>query len=433
MAPPSAAETTMQDALREVAHDASQVGREAAEVRGVLEDAKEASTRQARAIGQLGHELERVNRSQLAINEAVDHGRQAVERARGVVENVGIEVGAIMTSLTGVSGAAANITQVALQTRLVAFNAQVEAKRAGDAGRGFGVVAESIKDLAERVETSSKTISQTVGDLNARITALSDEIRAREGTAKPGAFHQALAGIEQSVAEVDEAARQSRAICDSLGVSMGEIEGEIQRTGKTLDTATARSEAFLKVSEQLIEVVANCGVETDDTRFINAASEAAAEVTALLEDAVQSGRVTLDALFDDHYAPIANTLPQQFTTRFVPLADQLFPEVQERNLRIDPKAVFCICVDRNGYVATHNRIYNNPQRGDPVWDAANSRYRRIFNDRTGLASARNTRPFILQTYRRDMGGGRFVVMKEAACPITVGGRHWGAVRLAFQF
>ena len=97
------------------------------------------------------------------------------------------------------------------------------------------------------------------------------------------------------------------------------------------------------------------------------------------------------------------------------------------------KIVFCIAVDRNGYVATHNKTYCHPQRGDLAWDTANSRYRRIFNDRTGLASARNRRPFLLQTYRRDMGGGQFVVMKEAAVPISVNGQHWGGLRLAFHF
>jgi methyl-accepting chemotaxis protein len=115
------------------------------------------------------------------------------------------------------------------------------------------------------------------------------------------------------------------------------------------------------------------------------------------------------------------------------VADRLFPTVQEPTLQFSPKVVFCIAVDRNGYVATHNRQYNHPQRGDLIWDSANSRYRRIFNDRTGLASARNTRTFLLQTYRRDMGGGQFIIMKEAAAPITVQGRHWGGVRLAFKF
>jgi methyl-accepting chemotaxis protein len=108
--------------------------------------------------------------------------------------------------------------------------------------------------------------------------------------------------------------------------------------------------------------------------------------------------------------------------------------VQEKLLSLSDKVVFCIAADRNGYIACHNRQYNQPQRaGDVAWNTAHCRNRRIFNDRTGLASGRNTRPFLLQTYRRDMGGGQFIVMKEAAAPITVGGRHWGGLRLAFKF
>ncbi|HSN34412.1 MAG TPA: chemotaxis protein, partial [Ideonella sp.] len=186
-------------------------------------------------------------------------------------------------------------------------------------------------------------------------------------------------------------------------------------------------------SEQMIELVAECGVETEDTPYIEAAIEAAGQIGELLEDALGSGAIGRDELFDTHYVPIPGTNPPQHTTRFVALADRLFPQVQEHVLALSPKVVFCIAVDRNGYVATHNRKYCHPQRGDLAWDTANSRYRRIFADRTGLASARNTRPFLLQTYRRDMGGGNFVVMKEAAAPISVRGRHWGGLRLAFQF
>ena len=160
---------------------------------------------------------------------------------------------------------------------------------------------------------------------------------------------------------------------------------------------------------------------------------AADTLAAMLEEALQQRTITREQLFDEDYRPIPRTNPLQHTTQFIALADRLFPAVQERVLGLSPKIVFCIAVDRNGYVATHNRKYNHPQRGDLAWDSANSRYRRIFNDRTGLASARNQRPFLLQTYRRDMGGGSFVVMKEAAAPITVNGRHWGGLRLAFKF
>jgi methyl-accepting chemotaxis protein len=184
----------------------------------------------------------------------------------------------------------------------------------------------------------------------------------------------------------------------------------------------------------MIETVAECGIATEDTPYIRAAQQAAAEISQRLEEALASGAATLAQLFDEDYRPLPGTNPAQHTTKFIELADRLFPPVQEPLLELSNKVVYCIAVDRNGYVATHNRKYCQPQRaGDVVWNTANSRWRRIFNDRTGLASARNQRPFLLQTYRRDMGGGKFIVMKEAAAPIVVGGRHWGGLRLAFQF
>ena len=64
-------------------------------------------------------------------------------------------------------------------------------------------------------------------------------------------------------------------------------------------------------------------------------------------------------------------------------------------------------------------------------NTANGRNRRIFNDRVGLRAGQNTKPFLLQSYRRDMGG-IFVAMKDASAPIFVQGRHWGGLRLAYK-
>jgi methyl-accepting chemotaxis protein len=338
-----------------------------------------------------------------------------------------------VTTLRDVSRAAESITQIALQTRLVAFNASVEAKRAGEAGRGFGVVADAVKDLAGKVEQSSKDIMRTIGLLDTRIDALAREIRIDPDAAEQGAFQVALADVQASVNSIIGAAEQSRTICAGLGVQVAAIGADMNQTSRSLGAAMKRSEAFLDVSEHLIELVAQCGIETEDTPFIQAAIRAADTIAALLEDAVRQGSISREHLFDENYRVIPNTNPVQHTTQFIALADRLFPAVQERVLELSQKIVFCIAVDRNGYVATHNRKYNHPQRGDLAWDSANSRYRRIFADRTGLSSARNKRPFLLQTYRRDMGGGSFVVMKEAAAPISVNGRHWGAIRLAFKF
>ena len=413
---------------------ASTMGREAAEVRGVIEDTQTVSAHQAQAIAALATQLHEITRSQEAIGKQTQGSLAAVAHARSAVESVGREVGGIVQTLHQVSDAAGQITQIALQTRLVAFNASVEAKHAGEAGRGFGVVADAVKDLSAKVESSSKAIMSTVNDLDQRVEALVREIQTRAGAGQEqGGFHTSLAEVETSVAAIGEAAVASRRISDGLNGRMSEIESEMHATGRALDTAMKRSEAFLKVSEHMIEAVAACGIETDDTPYIRASQEAAQQVSTLLEDALRTGTIGMAELFDEQYKPVPKTNPQQHTTRFVDLADRLFPQVQERMLSLSDKVVYCIAVDRNGYVATHNKKYCHPQRGDVAWDTANSRYRRIFNDRTGLAAGRNQRPFLLQTYRRDMGGGHFIVMKEVDSPITVNGRHWGGMRLAFKF
>ncbi|HEV8311618.1 MAG TPA: methyl-accepting chemotaxis protein [Burkholderiaceae bacterium] len=432
--PPAASDGEARRIVVAMGAQASTMGREAAEVRGVIEDTQKVSAHQAQAIAALATQLHEITRSQEAIGEQTQGSLAAVAHARSAVESVGREVGGIVQTLHQVSDAAGQITQIALQTRLVAFNASVEAKRAGEAGRGFGVVADAVKDLSAKVESSSKAIMSTVNDLDQRVEALVREIQTRAGAGQEqGGFHKALAEVETSVAAIGEAAVASRRISDGLNGRMSEIESEMHATGRALDTAMKRSEAFLKVSEHMIEAVAACGIETDDTPYIRASQEAAQQVSTLLEDALRTGTISMADLFDEQYRSIPNTNPQQHTTRFVELADRLFPQVQERMLSLSDKVVYCIAVDRNGYVATHNKKYCHPQRGDVAWDTANSRYRRIFNDRTGLAAGRNQRPFLLQTYRRDMGGGNFIVMKEVDSPITVNGRHWGGVRLAFKF
>ncbi len=433
---PQAAGPVLGRVIEGLASQASALGHSAAEVRGAIEDAAQAAQQQAQAVLALTQQLQQVGTAQVGIAQETEGALKSVAQVGDAVHGVGQEVGAIVVTLRDVSKAAHEITQIALQTRLVAFNASVEAKRAGEAGRGFSVVADAVKDLAARVESSSKQIMGTVGQLDSRIGALEREVRRNDRLplAEQGAVHRALAGVGEGVQRIHAASQRSREVCQGLESQVGTIEAEIRGTNTRLAATLQRTEKFLGVSEQLIETVSECGVRTDDTPFIEAAQAAASQIARLLEDALRTAAISSNDLFDEDYRAIEGSAPQQHMTRFVGLAERLFPQVQEAVLGHSNKVVFCIAVDRNGYIACHNQKYNQPQRrGDLVWSTANCRNRRIFADRTGLASARNQRPFLLQTYRRDMGGGNFVILKEAAAPIAVAGRHWGGLRLAFKF
>ena len=157
--------------------------------------------------------VEAVRADAQAIAQASDAGSAALRAARGAAVRVAAGAAELAESLRSMSAAAAEITRVAMQTRLVALDASVQAKRAGDAGRGFAVVADAVKDLAARVEEASGRIAQTATGLDARVSALSQEVVRSPG--EPG-LHAAFDRAEASVARIAEAARRALAACDAL-------------------------------------------------------------------------------------------------------------------------------------------------------------------------------------------------------------------------
>ena len=431
--PPAAPQPDFTVAIRSIAAQASELGRGAAELDGVIEDVVASSSHQVGEIGQLAVDMQAMVQSNRAIEASGDASRVAMGQARAAVAHVGEGVLGVVTSLRDVASAATDITQIALQTRLVAFNATVEAKRAGEAGAGFAVVAEAVKDLAAKVEQSSKLIMSTVTQLDARIDILAASITENKDAAQQSAFNQALAQVEASVNEIAAATRRNLETCQGVTAEVGTMARSVAASADTLKRVNANTRHFLKASETLAEITNDCGAVTPDTPFIDAVQRGASRLSAALEQAVAQGRISLADLFDEKYQPVAGSNPAQVTTRFVALTDELFPPVQEELLAFDPKVVFCAAVDRNGFLPTHNLKFSHPQGPDAVWNAAHARNRRVFNDRTGLAAGRNVRRFLLQTYRRDMGGGQRVLMKDLSAPITVQGRHWGGLRLAFSF
>jgi methyl-accepting chemotaxis protein len=211
------------------------------------------------------------------------------------------------------------------------------------------------------------------------------------------------------------------------------MSAEVLNSNVKLQHAAKRVDSVVDLSEKLVQLTASAGVQTADSLWIAKAQGVAAAISDVFEHAVAEGRIGFEALFNRQYRPIPGTDPVQLMAAFTELTDRLLPPIQEPVAACDERIAFCAAVDENGYLPTHNRKFSEPQRpGDAVWNTANCRNRRIFNDRVGLAAGKSTAPFLVQTYRRDMGGGSFVMMKDISAPITVRGRHWGGLRLAVK-
>ncbi|MDB5605776.1 MAG: chemotaxis protein [Bradyrhizobium sp.] len=174
-------------------------------------------------------------------------------------------------------------------------------------------------------------------------------------------------------------------------------------------------------------------IHDENTEFVTRAMEAGTALTKIFEDAVASGAIAIDDMFDTDYVEIAGSNPLQHRTRILDWTDRALPPFQEAFLARDPRMAFCVMIDRNGYLPVHNKIYSHPQHpGDVAWNTANSRNRRIFNDTAGLAAGRNLRSYLIQSYARDMGNGTTIMMREIDVPIRVNGRHWGGFRTAYK-
>jgi methyl-accepting chemotaxis protein len=174
-------------------------------------------------------------------------------------------------------------------------------------------------------------------------------------------------------------------------------------------------------------------IRDENREIISRAVDVANQISHALEHLVEEGRLTKDDLFDNEYVAIEGSDPVQHRTRFLAALEDILPPIQEPLLAGDPRMVFCAAVDRNGYLPVHNRKYSFAQKpGEPAWNTANSRNRRIFDDRAGLTAARNVRPYIIQVYPRDMGNGTTIMMREIDAPIRVFGKHWGGFRSAYK-
>ena len=174
-------------------------------------------------------------------------------------------------------------------------------------------------------------------------------------------------------------------------------------------------------------------IREENREIISRAVDTANQVSRALEELIEKGKLTQDDLFDNEYVPIEGTDPIQHRTRFLSALEEVLPSIQEPLLAGDPRMIFCAAVDRNGYLPVHNRKYSFAQRpGERLWNTANARNRRIFDDRAGLAAGRNVRPYVIQVYPRDMGNGVTIIMREIDAPIRVFGKHWGGFRTAYQ-
>jgi len=484
----------------------------------------------AAATEELGVSGTEIARQASLSNQVVARAVASARDAQGAVSRMSDATGEIR-AVVGL------IAEIAEQTNLLALNATIEAARAGEAGKGFAVVASEVKSLSNQTRTATEDIAKRIEAVHAAVEGSVNGINAvirvveeinHTATATAAAVEEQSAASAEIGRNAEESASGAAQVSQSVARISGDVDearavtGEVQgRVGDTQRSVSALRTRLLTTLRQSVagdrrgndriptdlparlvsgggtwEIrvldlsadgalltlppglkpdpgtraqvtladlgtlsarlvgASNLGLHVSfepraqeqealngfvrqlvnaESAFINAAQDTASKLGVALSEALAGGRIGEDDLFSTELRLVPGSDPEQFIAPFTALTDELFPAIQEPVLALDPAVQFCAAVTTIGYLPTHNTRFSEPQRpGERDWNIGHCRNRRVFDDRAGMAASRNSRPFLMQAYLRDMGGGQVVRMKEVDAPIIVAGRRWGNLRLAYK-
>jgi methyl-accepting chemotaxis protein len=365
--------------------------------------------------------------------DAVHRISQAIEAIRPVFENVNGAVaeqnettGEMSANVATASNFIISVGDSAVEIDSATKEAEAHGESVAKAGKAVTLFAQKLKSrCAVLLRQGDREDPRKRERLPCNLKI---EIQTARGLTTAAVYEIAMEGLLICGPEADRLPLNQSldATVESIGACRIRI-GEHSKAG-----ALARFDRMDATLSELIEDKL-WSIRDENTEFVTRAMQAGTALTKIFEEAAASGTISVDDMFDADYVEIPGTNPLQHRTRILSWADRALPPFQEALLAKDPRMVFCAMIDRNGYLPVHNKIYSHPQRpGDIAWNTANSRNRRIFNDPAGLAAGRNLRSYLIQSYARDMGNGKSIMMREIDVPIRVNGRHWGGFRTAYK-
>jgi methyl-accepting chemotaxis protein/hemerythrin len=207
-------------------------------------------------------------------NDAADHGATVVEKSIVVMKRIAdsvtssastvVELGMKSDQIGAIVG---TIQDIADQTNLLALNAAIEAARAGEQGRGFAVVADEVRALAERTTKATKEISEMIKVIQKNtqmaVAAMEDGVaEVQNGTDEAARSGEALRKIQDEINAVNLQVQQIATAAEEQTATTSEISGNMQlitsvvnvTVDKSRDTYNA-AQHLSRLSEELQRVV----------------------------------------------------------------------------------------------------------------------------------------------------------------------------------
>jgi methyl-accepting chemotaxis protein len=167
---------------------------------------------------------------------------KGMQRIRATVQSTGKKIKGLGERSLEIGAIIEVINEIATQTNLLALNAAIEAARAGEQGKGFAVVADEVRKLAERAARATKDITGLIKGIQVETS-------------------EAVTVMEQGTREVEEGTK----LADQAGAALREIEQIVQQTASLMTDITKAAGDQVKVTESVVDSMDSILKQTQET------------------------------------------------------------------------------------------------------------------------------------------------------------------------
>lgn len=405
-----------------------------ADQRKVSEASDEARILSARAIERLNMGTSQIQSSLQQITNLLD-----------LVETLATHVTGFAAAMDQVKRCSQDIEQIAETTNILALNATIEAMRAGDAGRTFAVVANEVKTLAGETRKATDEISDVIETLGSEAATVIERIEAgakasNEAKSSVASIDATISGVSQLVDEVDQQNDQiTRATgmmtehVDRVSAVIDSFDRAANENEQRLETAHERIEELELTASEMFDQIVKAGLSPQDSQMVEKAQHFASEVIATAEEAINSGSLSMDQLFDDNYRLLEGTNPKQYRTALSDWADVHWRPINDRVVGEGGPIMMCSQADMKGFLPTHITDRCRKPTGDLTHDTTYCRNGRIMLYAIDKKAKKQNDAYMMAVYRQEGDGKNYVVVRNVYVPIVINGRRWGDFELAYSF